>query len=343
MKWFVITNRQKTGDRSFGGDPEPAGKLHFLSRESELPRRNRDLRVDYIGSSDDPANVRDFAAQLRLELKKKADALKAKGLERKPSLLIYTHGYNNDYRDALEEYAELRRNMHGAVGRETYEDQCLTVLFTWPSEGGTLSYLEDRDDARMSYPAVRHMAYLLLQETHQLENCISDVCVMGHSMGNYVLREAFAALVSSPSAPAGTFVSQFLMFGADVGNRSLEPQGKGFGINRFSDRVSVYFSPHDDTLGVSRRKNASRRLGRTLSGSYQTTPDKALFIDCRDWANDDKLEELFGREAPSVHSSYRSVPAILKDMFATVVGIDREVIPGRETIDANKLYRLQVP
>lgn len=343
MKWFVITNREKISKRSFGGDLEPAGKLHFLSRDAKMPRRNRNLRVDHLGSSDEPDAVRGFAKQVRKELQKRCDALEARGIERKPCLLLYAHGFNNIYREALEQYVELRRNFHQAIGEEAFEDQCLPILFTWPSEGSKLTYLEDRDDARMSYPAVRHMVHLLLQETRQLENCISEICFLGHSLGVYVLREAFAALVGSPTAPAGTITAQVLMIAADIGNKSLEPNGKGFGINRFSDRVTVYFSPHDDTLRASKRKNASRRLGRTLSSTFETTPDKVLFVDCRKWANDDKLDDLFGRRAPSVHSCYRSVPAILMDMFKTIAGVDREVIPGRDSLVLNKLYRLRAP
>lgn len=69
-------------------------------------------------------------------------------------MIIYSHGYNNDYKDALEEYAQIRRTFHKAVGGKEFEEQCLLVLFTWPSEGSALQYLEDRDDARASYPAV---------------------------------------------------------------------------------------------------------------------------------------------------------------------------------------------
>ena len=66
-----------------------------------------------------------------------------------------------------------------------------------------------------------------------------------------------------------------------------------------------------------------------------------LFNDCREWANENTLDELFPKDTPSVHSSYRSVSAILQDMFNTISGIDREMIPGRESLELNKLYRLK--
>ena len=349
MKWFVITNRVKSGSK-FGNEPEPNGKIHFLSNDlADFPKKNKDLKVKYIGDSDSKVALNDFVKQVQVELKGRAKILKSKAgrIDRadvlpKPSLVIYSHGYNNDWADALEEYCELRRNFNKHVEDSEYEDQCLTVLFTWPSAGKTLAYLEDRDDARASYPAVANMVHLLFQITNNLEDCISNVCVVAHSMGNYVFREALTALAGSPKAPAGTFIDQFVSIGADVGNISLEPNGKGFGIVRFSNRVSVFFTPADSTLSKSKRKNGRPRLGRTLSQSFRTTQGNVLFIDCRDWANGDKLEALFGKRAPSVHSCYRSVPAILRDMYHTLSGIDREMIPDRESVEMNKLYRMKV-
>lgn len=348
MKWFVITNRVKSGNK-FGNEPEPNGKIHFLQNDlATFPRKDKDLKVKYIGDSDSKVALRNFVKQVQAELKNRAKILKSKAgrLDRqdsppKPSLVVYAHGYNNGWTDALEEYCELRRNFHKTLGAQEYEDQCLTVLFTWPSAGKTLAYLEDRDDARGSYLAVSNMVHLLFQVTNNLEDCISNVSVIAHSMGNYVFREALTALVGSSRAPAGTFLDQFISIGADVGNTSLEPNGKGFGIFRFSNRVSVFLSPADSTLRKSKRKNGRARLGRTLSQGFRTTPRNVLFVDCREWANKDSLEELFGKHAPSVHSCYRSVPAILTDMYHTIRAVDREMIPGREPIESNKLYHLK--
>lgn len=179
----------------------------------------------------------------------------------------------------------------------------------------------------------------MLKATNDLEDCIANVSVITHSMGNYVFREALSALMSSSHAPAGTFINQYIAIGADISNTSLEPSGKGIGITRFSDRVTVYFSPHDSTLSKSKRKNGRPRFGRTLSSNYTKTPDGVVFVDCREWVNEKKLAEI-GINT-SVHSSYRSVPAILTDMFATLCEVDREAMPERESIDMNKLYRIK--
>ena len=343
MKWFVITNRERK-NKSFGGDPEKHGKIHFLSKErASFPRKDRDLKVDYNGHSGSPAAIQAFTTAVQDELKKRAETLKSRGADRKPSLVLYTHGYNNTYIEALEEYSELRRNFHDAIGGDDFEAQCLPILFTWASEGATLKYLEDRDDARASYPAISNMVHLLFEQTGNLQECLSNVCVIAHSMGNYVFREALGSVSGSARAPLGTFISQFVAIGADIGNTSLEPGGKGFGMVRFCDRISVYFTPADSTLGKSKRKNNRARLGRTLSSNYQATGDNVLFIDCREWANEEALAGLFGNDAPSVHSCYRSVPAILEDMFQTISGVDREMVRGRESRVMNKLYHMQRP
>ncbi len=341
MKFFVVTNRERKAGHGFSNEPERHGKVHFLQKElASLPKSDRDLKLDYIGSSDSREKTRVFVEAVREELLDRKGQLERKKVDRKPSLVLYAHGYNNDYGDSLEEYVELRRQFHRAIGKQEFESQCLLVLFTWPSAGRVTAYLEDRDDARASYPAVSNLVHLLFRETHNLEKCISNVCVIAHSMGNYVFRESLAALVGSSKAPAGTFINQFASIGADIGNTSLEPGGKGFGLTRFSDRITVYFSPADSTLSKSRRKNGRSRLGRTLSQDYETTPANVVFVDCRAWANESTLDELFPKGAPSVHSCYRSVPAILKDLFEVLRGTDREMIPGRSSLQLNKLYHL---
>ncbi len=341
MKWFALTNRNATRN-SFGNEPEPHGKLHFLSASTtNVPADPSDFDMDYVGPSSTEAAVERFVRALRRELLNRQQKLENQGLDAKPVLLLYTHGYNNDYYDSIEEYLELRRNFHGTIGRNEFERHCLPVLFTWPSAGAVTAYLEDRDDARGSYLAVKNMVYLLYKFTHDLQDCISNVSVIAHSMGNYVLREALTALAGAPNSPAGTFVDQFVSIGADIGNTSLEPNGKGFGIPRFSNRVTVYFSAGDDTLKKSKRKNGRRRLGRTLSSGYLTTPDSVAFVDCRNWANEDRLKRLFPGDPPSPHSSYRSVAAILNDMFATLLGADRDFLPGRERVVQNKHYLLR--
>lgn len=338
MRWFAITNRRKRGT-GFGNEPERFGKLHWLSKTGGLPSNNRSLSLDYLGDSDDDSATATFVTSVQAELQARARWMTNQGIDHRPILLIYTHGYNNDWGDAREEYAQLRRNCIDSLGPD-FEHYCLPILFSWPSAGHTLAYLEDRDDARASSLAVKNMVHRLYQATNDLSECISNVSVCAHSMGNYVFREAFTSLAGSPQSPAGTFVDQFVMFGADIGNTSLEPGGKGFGIPRFSNRVSVYFSPADSTLAKSKRKNGRPRLGRSLSSGYRQTPDSVVFIDSRHWANEDKLNELFGDRAPSVHSCFRSVGAMLKDMFEVLKGVDREIVPRRKPVVLNKHYAM---
>ena len=341
MKWFVITNRNTTRT-SFGNEPEPYGKIHFLSTTtSSVPVRPSDIEMDYLGDSNDEQSVSQFVREVRRELLERKRKLTNQGLAVMPVLLLYTHGFNNDYYDGIEEYLELRRNFHGTIGRQEFERLCLPVLFTWPSAGMVTAYLEDRDDARGSSLAVKNMVYLLYRVTSDLADCIATVSIIAHSMGNYVMREAFTGLAGAPNSPSGTFVDQFISIGADIGNTSLEPNGKGFGIPRFSNRVTVYFSAGDDTLKKSKRKNGRRRLGRALSSGYLTTPDSVVFIDSKNWANKRRLEQIFPSDPPSPHSCYRSVPAILKDMFDVLQSVDRDISPNRETVILNKHYLLQ--
>lgn len=337
MKWFAITNREKSGN-DFGDETERRGKIHFLNDETtSFPAQNKDLTLKYIGPSDNAAALTTFVDEVKAELKLRA--AKLKDVDRKPALLIYTHGFNNNFEDALEDYSEIRRNFHKVIGASEFEEQCLPVLFSWPSAGKRSAYFDDRDEARASFRAIVNMVRILCDATNGLDDSVSNLCVIANSMGNFAMREGLEALTSSMHAPEGAVIDQFIMTAADVGNTSLEPQGRGSGITRFSSRVSVYFSPADSRLKQAKFVNRRRRLGRTLSSGYRNTPENVVFCDCREWANEDKLNEIF-EQPPSVHSCYRHVPAILEDIFHTICGVDRAMIRGRKEVVMNKHYRL---
>lgn len=76
MKWFVITNREKKTNEVFGDDPEKRGKIHFLRNElNALPRRDKDLKVKYVGNSNDAKATKLFVDEIKNELISMAQAL----------------------------------------------------------------------------------------------------------------------------------------------------------------------------------------------------------------------------------------------------------------------------
>jgi len=318
---YVITNRVRKG-KSYGEDPEPRGDLHFLvapGRYAKNPGKFQEVPMSQ------------FQTQLMAALGAMADG------EKPAQAAIYIHGYNNDFEDALEELHEIGTNLARRAGYEG-----LVIGFTWPSEGKTLAYLEDRDDARESVTGFVHLMHLIKRIRMPAEKCFVDVSMLAHSMGNYVLREGLNYFWKHVGYPwDDIYFTQTLMFAADIAYDSLKSGGGGQAISSFSHRVTFYYSNHDDVLGLSTgaKHFGSRRLGRSGPQSYEELPENVVGVDCSNVATPENATKF---KAGGVHPCYRFIPDILKDFVATMSGVDRAAIPNRSEIpgSARKGYLL---
>lgn len=331
---YMVTNRVRDRkSKRFTDDNEPAGALHYLVSDKAEP-----------GPDDfDEVEAGKFAALVTSALKAQRRTLvKAHGYEPdlpgtpcvRPVLCLYVHGYNNDFKDAVEEYLELDDNLRAAAPPaaappDTYSG--VQVGFSWPSAGRVTGYPHDRREAVDSILGLYTLLRSFKNITTQQE-CIAETAIVAHSMGNYVLEETLAYLADELGAPpGGGLIDQTLMLAADVDNDILQPGGLGEAIANFSYRVTSYYSRHDDTLRKSQRlkHKGKRRLGRNGPESYPGLMDNVVAIDCRNFANDAAAQEL----DTSVHSSYKRSPRILADMRSTMLGVDREVVPGRQMVE----------
>ena len=295
---YVITNRKD----SFGTDPEPRGELHYLV----APGAYTTVQAEFRETDRDQ-----FKDQLLSEL----EGIKKNGMAK---AAVYIHGYNNDFKDAIEELSEIGTNL-----QEHADYDGLVIGFTWPSEGQTFAYIEDRDDARESVTGFVNLMHLIKELRMPAEECWIDLSMLVHSMGNYVLREGLHYFTKHLGYPwDDIYFHQTIMFAADIGYDSLEIGKSGQAIANFSHRVTTYHSTHDDVLGLSRgaKHFGSRRLGRSGPKDYGRLPDNVVAVDCSQVLTED------------VHGSYRNRPKILEDFVATMAGQDRAVIPGRAEI-----------
>jgi esterase/lipase superfamily enzyme len=125
-------------------------------------------------------------------------------------IVFYVHRYNNSQETVLERQRKLQR------GLEHNGFDGVVVSFDWPSADNVLNYLEDRHDAKKSaLMLVKHgiHAFAKMQEPA----CKIDMHVLAHSMGAYVVREAFDdADDTADIAQKSWSVSQVMLVGADV-------------------------------------------------------------------------------------------------------------------------------
>lgn len=301
---YVFTVRSASGD-SFGNEP---GASYFL----EVPGSARSLKPSYEIKKTEWINK-------LIEMSKKGTHTGvAEG-----DIVIYIHGFNNATKDVLRRLRSLKKGLKaqgfdGAV-----------VAFDWPSADKALNYLEDRLDAKQS-------AFRLVTEgissfaALQTPECRINTHLVAHSMGAYVVREAFDDADDRPAIAARSWsVSQIIFLGADVSAGSMEEgRSKTSSLYRHCVRLTNYFNPFDNVLTLSnvKRIGVSPRAGRV--GVAAPEPQKLVDLNCGPFFEKHGSKVRGADDSP--HNWYFSDKTVMKDMALTLAGdIDREKIPTR--------------
>jgi len=96
-------------------------------------------------------------------------------------VLIFVHGYNTRFEEAVYRFAQIVHDARVDVA---------PVLFTWPSGGGALDYVYDRDSAMYSRDALETLLQALVKNPS-----VGSIAILAHSMGNYLTIEALRQMV----------------------------------------------------------------------------------------------------------------------------------------------------
>lgn len=249
-------------------------------------------------------------------------------------ILIYVHGFNTPMEVMLDRHRRTRSGLaaHGFEGT--------VISFDWPSDNSALNYLEDRSDAKQT-------ALRLVDEgiasfaALQRPDCRINLHVLAHSMGAYVLREAFDDADDRPGVAAHSWsVSQLMIISGDVSAASLGAgSSKSSSLYRHCVRLTNYFNPFDEVLSLSniKRIGVSPRAGRI--GMPDAVPGKAVDINCGNYYHDH--EDSFEHLPNASHTWYFHSARFFEDIYHTIRGdIDRHAIPGRAPGDQGNLVLL---
>lgn len=191
------------------------------------------------------------------------------------NILFWVHGYNNSPSDVLARHRQLQK------GLEAQGFKGVVVSFDWPSEQSAASYLEDRHDAKISaLRLVDDGIRTLCQE--QTNGCRILIQILAHSMGAFVVREAFDDADDVPDIANNNWrVSQVCFIAADISSNSmLAGNAKSRSLYLHSVKVTNYNNPFDTVLRIANAKRigVAPRLGRV--GLPDLTPVSAVNVDC---------------------------------------------------------------
>jgi esterase/lipase superfamily enzyme len=253
-----------------------------------------------------------------------AEAESGRNLQDKPvgDVLIYVHGFNVSQAVMLERH----RNIRAGLEADGYKG--VVVSYDWPCSNAALNYLPDRTDAKIT--AIRLVTDGIGPFSRFIDQgCAISVHLLVHSMGAYVLREAFDDADDRPAVAATSWtVSQVMMASADVSADSMGVTASSSSLYRHCVRLTNYANPYDSVLSISgvKRVGVSPRVGRI--GLPAGAPPKAVNVDVGDYY--DAHRDDFAAVPNSDHSWYFYDQTFLKDVHYTLKGdIDRMFIPTR--------------
>ena len=97
-------------------------------------------------------------------------------LPRSRRVLIFVHGFNNRYEEAVYRFTQVVHDSHADVA---------PILFTWPSRANVLDYAYDRESTNYSRTQLEEVLRRAAQDPS-----VGDVTIMAHSMGSWLVTQA---------------------------------------------------------------------------------------------------------------------------------------------------------
>jgi pimeloyl-ACP methyl ester carboxylesterase len=174
------------------------------------------------------------------------------------SVLLFVHGYNVTFADAIYEAAQIAydANFPGSV-----------LAFSWPSAGALLKYDEDRESAEFAAPDLGQILQMLSAEIGD-----KKVYIVAHSMGNQVL---VGALQQAALSKTDLTINELVMAAPDVDKdvfsrkaEHIREQQRRAGGSRTPDPLgepSRARYPHANA-GLDAGQGASEILALSLKG-----------------------------------------------------------------------------
>ncbi|KZE36050.1 alpha/beta hydrolase [Chelatococcus daeguensis] len=163
----------------------------------------------------------------------------------KRRVLVFIHGFNNRFEDAVFRFAQIVHDSGSPV---------VPVLFTWPSRASILAYGYDRESSTYSRDALETLLTALARDP-----AVGEISVLAHSMGNWVTLEALRQMAIRNGRVASK-IRNVMLAAPDVDVDVFRTQLAA--ITRPRPNVTLFVSQDDRALAVSRRVwGSSARLG----------------------------------------------------------------------------------
>lgn len=311
---YIVTNRNLQPDgpptERFGETFNEKGPNELRLAEAKKVGRNWKVAIldDEVEHNGEAMWASEFAF-LTLQ-----ERMRDKG----KNALFFVHGYNVDFKSALETGWKLQQLYNMEVG-----------IFTWPSNGGGIrglaSYKSDKRDAILSVNALDRCFEKLgaYMQKHRDTACNENFNLAMHSMGNYL----FKFLMKSSVYQGETLLfDNIAMLAADVNNHD---HAEWIDRATFRKRLYITINENDHALFASRLKFGDQQLARLGHWTQNLSSRNAVYLDFTQAAGVGNSHSYFMDGAVSKNSR-------LKRVFADIFNGRR----GEDGLDYNPHSRM---
>ena len=232
------------------------------------------------------------------------------GMSEDRAALVFIHGYNVSFEDAVFRTAQLAVDMKfpGAP-----------IAFCWPSYADPVKYTFDEQNAEVSIPALQEMLEDLVAKSG-----VKRLHVIAHSMGNRVLAGALRGMDPAAQERNKQVIRELVLAAPDIDSRVFQSQVLP-AIVRNTQHCTLYASSRDRALLMSRVFHNYQRLG-------ETKPELIVATDL------DTIDASLVDTSLLGHSYIGDVQSIVSDLHDLVVsGLRPPQRNGLETNERNTL------
>lgn len=237
---FVATNRVRSGDRSLPYSAERSQSLNFAEFDISIPRNRRPGTVPTANRAADPERV--FTARSYHEIPNRQQFIQQldQALLQRPAedreILIFVHGYNNNFADSLFRAAQISHD---------FNVRAVTLHYAWPSAGSLPLYVYDRDSAVVGRGGLAETIRIAAQTKAK------RIILVGHSMGAYVVMEALRDLAMSGQGRYLDRLGGVVLAAPDIDLDAFQSQVGDIGT--LPRPFVILISRQDRALSISRR------------------------------------------------------------------------------------------
>ncbi|SCB40007.1 Esterase/lipase superfamily enzyme [Rhizobium multihospitium] len=167
-------------------------------------------------------------------------------LPKNKRVLIFVHGFNNRYEDAVYRFAQIVHDSHADVA---------PIVFTWPSRASIFDYAYDKESTNYSRDSLEELLRRVAADP-----AVGDITVMAHSMGSWLAVESLRQMAIRNGRVAPKIKNVILAspdLDVDVFGRQFAALGKD------KPHFTLFVSRDDRALSLSRRISGNiDRLGQ---------------------------------------------------------------------------------